>query len=67
MHHALQIGVHLEIRVDHIEERALAPVAFVFHLAVKLSASFLNLCLFRVVDLVRPIDVLSESHFGNLI
>ena len=67
MLHVLQIGVHFEIRVGHIEERALAPIAFVFHFAVKLSCSPINLRLLRVGYLVCSINVLSESHLGNLI
>ena len=67
MQHVLQIGVHFEIRVDHIEERALAPIAFIFHFAVELCCSPLNLRLLRVGYLVWSINVLSESHLGNLI
>ena len=65
--HVLQIRVHFEIWVDHIEERTLAPIVFVFHFAVKLCCSPLNLRLLRVGYLVRSINVLSESHLGNLI
>ena len=64
--HRLQVWVHFQIRICHIEELSFAPIILSFLLSIELSSGIVNLILLCICQFVRPIHLLHESHLGHL-
>ena len=64
--HRLQVWVHFQIRICHVEELSFAPIILPFLLSIKFRGGIVNLILLGICQFVRPIHLLHESHLCHL-